>query len=193
MPDTELARRTLPDGHVAITTYDPCPDNPRRTNDHLGIVDIFVHRYDVGDEHDFASLGEFQDYQDSLPARHPDKALYQTAVHCYDHGGYTLSLRPTTPQGGTVGVCFTTRERIRAHGLRPIADSDKIRNILESEMRVLDTYVRGETYRAAVYAVCPCCQQTTGTPVLCYGGIQAADPEAALAYLDADFPAPATA
>ena len=193
MPEPELARRILPDGHIAIAGYDPCADNPRRCNDNLGIVDIFVERYNVGDDHDFASRNEFEDYQDSLPARHPDKALYQTDVHCYDHGGYTLSLHPTTPPGGTVGVCFTTRERIRAHGLRPFADADKIRQILESEIRELDTYAKGEIYRASVYAACPCCHQTAGKPVISYGNIHADDPEAALLYLDVDFPAPAAA
>lgn len=121
MPDIELARRTMPDGHIAIVSYDPHPDNPRRCNYNLGIVHIFVPRYNIGDDHTFQSRADFDDYQDSLAARHTDKALHQMPVHCYDHGGYTLSLRPTTPRGGIVGVCFTTVERIRAHRLRPNA------------------------------------------------------------------------
>ena len=191
MPDAELARRTMPDGHIAIAYYDPNPDNPRRCNDNLGIVHIFVPRYNVGDDHNFDDRDEFDEHQNSLPARHPDKALYQTPVHCYDHGGYTLSLRPTTPRGGIVGVCFTTRERIRAHRLRPNADADKIQRILESEMQELDTYAKGEIYQATVYRSCPCCQQTVGDPVVCYGNISADSPESALEYLDAEFQAPA--
>ena len=191
MPDTELARRAMPDGHIAIASYDPCPDNPRRYNDNLGIVHIFVPRYNVGDEHAFLSRADFDDHQNDLPTRHPDKALYQTPIHCYDHGGYTLSLRPTVPGGGIVGVSFTTIQRIRAHRLRPNADADKIRRILDSEMQELDTYARGELYQAKVYQTCPCCHQTAGNPVICYGNISAASPESALEYLVSDFPADA--
>ena len=191
MPDIELGRRMLPDGHIAIASYDPHPDNPRRYNDNLGIVNIFVPRYNIGDDHTFQSRADFDDHQDSLSARHPDKALHLIRIHCYDHGSYTLSLRPTTPRGGIIGVCFTTIERIRSHRLRPNADADRIRRILESEMRELDTYARGEIYQAKVYRSCACCQQTVGDPAFCYGNIHADDPEAALEYLDADFPAAA--
>ena len=52
-------------------------------------------------------------------------------VHCYDHGGYTLSLRQTTQTGGIIGVCFT------AHGLSP--DTEEIPRIKKSEMREPDT------------------------------------------------------
>ena len=191
MPDIELARRTMPDGSIAAICYDPNPDNPRRSSDNLGIIHIFVPRYNVGDEHAFESRADFDDHQESLPARHPDKAHYQMPVHCYYHGGYTLSLRPTTPTGGVVGICFTTRERIRQYRLRPNADADKIRHILESEMRELDTYARGEIYQAKVYRSCPCCHQTAGDPIACYGNIQADSPEDALQLLDAEFPATA--
>ena len=147
----------------------------------------------MGDEHGFETREDFEAHQESLPARHPGKARHQTDVHCYEHGGVTLSLRPTTPAGRIAGVCFTTGERLRAHGLRPNADAGRIRNLLEAEMRELDGYAKGEIYQAAVYAVCPCCGQTAGEPVLVCGSIQADGPEAALELLDADFPAPAGA
>ena len=191
MISDELTRRTLPDGHMAIAGYDPNPDHPRRTRDNLGIVHILGSHRSAGDEHGFETREDFEEHQTSLPERHPGKARRLTDVHCYEHGGITLSLRPTTPAGGVVGVCFTTGERLRAHGLRSNADAERINAILESEMRELDAYVKGEIYQAKVYAVCPCCGQPAGAPALVCGSIQADSPEAALETLDADFPAAA--
>ena len=197
MLNPELARGAMPDGHIAIVKYDESPANPRQANDNLGIAYIFDPRLNhLADEHNFSACAEFEGYQASLPMRHPDKMLeqYRYDIHCYEHGGITFSLWPTTPAGAIVGVMYTTRQSIRSYGLRINADADKIHHNLETEMRELDTYVKGEIYRATVYAPCPHCSQPYGEPAIAYGGITADHgPEQVLEYLAAEFPSPASA
>lgn len=192
MPHHELARGVMPDGHIAIVKYDECPTNPRQTNDNLGIAYIFDRRLNIADSHNFSGRAEFLAHQASLPARHPDKMLeqYRYPIHCYEHGGVTLSLRPTTPAGSIIGVTYTTRKRIRDFGLRPNADAHKIHANLEAEMHELDAYAKGEIYAAKVYPACPHCRQPHGEPAISYGGILAdRGAEQVLEYLAADFPA----
>lgn len=107
----------MPTG-IAIVKYYDCPSNPRQANDNLGVAYIFDRRIShVADPHDFSDRAAFEEHQASLPLRHKDKMLEQCRhnIYCYEHGGITLSLRPATPAGSSVGVMYTTRRRIRSY------------------------------------------------------------------------------
>ena len=135
------------------------PPNPREDWDNLGHMVCWHRRYDLGDKHNFDSPEDFQEYI-------KNNKCVVLPLFLYDHSGITMSTRSfSCPwDSGQVGYIYLTYKEIRKEMARPKnkngqlnpdlktikhitkKDIERAKALLESEVKVYDSYLRGEVF-----------------------------------------------
>jgi hypothetical protein len=140
-------------------------------------------------------MNNYHSVQELEEALREDGAEIILPVYMFDHSGIAIA---TTPFGcswdsGQIGVCYVTRENlIKEYGEECIAPEghdhcgllldeykDKATSVMESEIKELDKYVRGETYRFELHKEKKCgeCGQIEYEEIDSCSGFIGDDPE----------------
>jgi hypothetical protein len=123
--------------------FDPDPSNPREWGSPFTMA-CFHRNYRLGDEHDFDSPRELEEFV----AR---KDVISLPLYLYDHSGITMSTGPfgCSWDSGQVGHIYITAEQARKEfGWKHItkARRDQLYQYLESNVAVYDQYLTGDVY-----------------------------------------------
>jgi len=124
-------------GYEISIERDDCGESPREW-DTFGTMVCFHSRYRLGDEHEFSSPGEFEEYR-----REHD--LVVLPLYLYDHSGLTMN---TTGfrcpwDSGQVGWIYADRETVK----KEFGDDEEAaRKCLVSEVETFDQYLRGDVW-----------------------------------------------
>ncbi len=135
--------------------YASNPEDPREWDPVTRMV-CFHRRYNLGDSHDYNSddYAGWDEIEDQIFEDH--NPVWIKPLYLYDHSGITIS---TSPFGcrwdsGQIGWVFITKERYEeCFGKFEGTESefvDKCCQIIESEVKTYDDYIRGEVYRFEV-------------------------------------------
>jgi hypothetical protein len=135
---------TTTDGYQVSVRYDDSDYCDPRDWDNLGTMVCWHGRYNLGDEQPKISPSE---YLEDLP-----DGTITLPLYLYDHGGITMSTGPfSCPwDSGQVGFIYVTRETLAKEFPTDMPDDDKVREYLTGEVKIYDTYLRGEIYRYEV-------------------------------------------
>jgi hypothetical protein len=134
-------------GYKIVVTRDQYPESPRKW-DNLGRIVHWSKRYNLGEEQvRFETRAEHQEFEEQM-GEHP----VALPLYLYDHGTLSISTGSfhTAWDSGQVGYVYASREAILEWfpGWERITDKRKefVREILESEIKTFDMYIRGEVY-----------------------------------------------
>lgn len=140
----------LPNNRVLKVVQDESPDSPREW-DNLTKLILFGKYSHLGDKHNI-NANDFDGWDENKTAvmKEYDVAIIKP-LYMYSHSGQTISTSPfSCPwDSGQLGWVIVTKEDLRnnwclkriSKKYRQFAD-----NVLESEIDVLDMYVRGDVY-----------------------------------------------
>lgn len=114
-------------------------NNPRQ-NSNVGTIATWHRRYKIGDEQPKESSKEHH-------AKLPEGTI-MLPVYMYDHSGLAFN---TTGfhcpwDSGQLGVIYATPDKIKAEGWDPVADLEKIKDVLRAEVDEWGKWVNGEVY-----------------------------------------------
>lgn len=138
-----------------IIEQDVDAPNPRKEFDRVFTMVCFHKRYNLGDSHEFADLGDFETWDEYRNYLVKDcGAILVSPLYLYDHSGITISERPFSCSwdSGQVGFIFTTREKLIAEGLLPANGRLTKKRVEEferyraGEVAEYDAYLTGEVY-----------------------------------------------
>ena len=136
----------LKNGNTVELVPDQEPPNPRTEWDNVTKIWCFHRRYILGDKHglradQFSGFGEFEQYIRDTECPAIIKPLYM-----YDHSGLTISTSHfhCPWDSGQIGFVFVTQAAVREEGLNP----DTLDEMLESEVKTYDQYLRGDVWIA---------------------------------------------
>ena len=122
---------------------DESPETPRNF-DNLGTMACFHRKYELGDNHDFSTPDDLEEYMTK-------NEVIKLPLYLYDHSGITMKTTPFSCRwdSGQVGFIYTTKDKVREEfSVKRI--SQKIRKrvleILKSEVKIYDAYISGEVY-----------------------------------------------
>jgi len=132
---------------------DECPENPCSW-DNLGTMVCWHRRYNLGDQHDFRSPEDFQEWVKEIGR----KNFVILPLYLYDHSGITISTTPfSCPwDSGQVGWIYVTKTCLREEfGVKRITKNiiRRAEEILRAEVKTYDQYLRGEVYGFTAYEV----------------------------------------
>jgi len=124
--------------------YDSDPINPRAEWDNFGAMVCFHSRYNLGDNHDFSSPEDFEEFA-------KENKLIILPLYLYDHSGITISTGPfSCPwDSGQVGWFYVEEEKAKKEwGWKVLTKErrEKIVKYLEGEVEVYDQYLTGQVY-----------------------------------------------
>lgn len=130
-------------------------ENPRKESDPLGVMVCFHKRYDLEDEHGYRS-GDYSSWDEIAEAITRDhNVAIMLPLYLYDHSGITMSTGGVAHcdsagwDWGQVGFIFITREQVKhEYGWTRLTTERKakLREILESEVKTYDQWLRGDIY-----------------------------------------------
>jgi len=126
---------------------DQFSESPRDWDNIATIVE-WHKRLDIGDRK--VAAGVYDSEIDVLDAEVLDlEDVYYRPLYIYQHSGITVSTTPFSSMwdSGQVGWVYVEGAKARGLGF----DEEKVYEIIESEVRVLDDYVTGNIYTCAVY------------------------------------------
>ena len=120
------------------------PPNPREKRDNLGHMVCWHRRHNLGDKHNFDSPEDLQEYI-------KNNKCVVLPLFLYDHSGITMSTRSfSCPwDSGQVGYIYLTYKEIRKEMDKlnlTKKDIERAKALLESEVKVYDSYLRGEVF-----------------------------------------------
>ena len=125
------------------------PPNPRKQWSNLGELLCIHSRYSLGDEHDYRTPEDIQEYTNKT-------AAICLPLYLYDHGGMSISTRSFAGRAphadwdsGMVGYAIVTRAAIlKNYNCRRISRQvlGRAQMVLQAEIREYDLYLRGEIY-----------------------------------------------
>lgn len=121
------------------------PSLSPREWDNLGTMVCWHHRYSLGDEQ------PNDDNEDWFKENITDGCVY-LPLYLYDHSGITMKTTPFSClwDSGQVGWIFATLEKIKEQFIVDSLSADTVRNrvieILTSEVKVYDQYLRGQVW-----------------------------------------------
>ena len=158
---TEYKSIKLEDKELVIH-YDEYAESPREW-DNLGTMAIFHRRYDFGDKVDFAS-SDFNSWGEM--ENHIWKNLNAAVVlpiYMYDHIGITINTTGFSCQwdSGQVGFIYATKKNIKEwFNVKRVSEQlvRKVTEILEGEVKDMDTYLTGDVYGFELYKLNKCDQ-----------------------------------
>jgi hypothetical protein len=140
-------------GNYIIKIYqDESPYSPRE-DDNLGTMICFHRRYSLGDKHNF-SVEEAQDMTKG-------KDIISLPLYLYDHSGITMNTTgfSCSFDSGCVGFIYVTKEQVRKeYDVKRITKDilEKVKKVLEAEVKVYDQYLTGDVYGYQVCEVSKC-------------------------------------
>jgi hypothetical protein len=140
--EDEVDRIILSSGKTLVILTDRDPSSPREW-DNLGTMVCFHRRYNIGDKHNFS--------QDELWELVQREDVLSIPIYLMDHSGLSISTGPFGDpwDSGHLGYIFVEYSRIREQFLvsevTPEIAVQATKN-LESEVKVMDQYLRGEAY-----------------------------------------------
>lgn len=153
-------------GYVIQIVQDDCcgRDNPIQDDEAIEVVEWS--RYDFGTCDDFADPQDFEDFC-------KDNDVVRVPIYMYDHSGITLSTGPfgCPWDSGQVGWAYLTAEAIKEHGIPNPKEQ------LESAVKQLDNWVRGNVWGFRILRKCGCCGSTTEEVDSCWGFVGDPDDE----------------
>lgn len=136
---------------------DDYSESPREW-DNLGEMVCWHRRYRLGDKHEYQNPEEFK--------ASIKKGDIYLPIYMYDHSGITISTTPFNGDAwdsGQVGYIIARKDKIKEEFSNPKGRKNKIISILQREVKVYDTFLRGEIYGYSVVKTtrCSCCGQST--------------------------------
>ena len=134
--------------HINDTYMDP------RQDFNLGTMFCLHKKYNIGDKHnysgnDFSSWKEVKKF-----LKEEEEAIIILPLFAYDHGLFSLSTTPFNCNfdSGQVGYIYVTEEDVlKEYGLLTKKIKNKVKNLLEEEVKIYNFYLTGETYNVTVY------------------------------------------
>ena len=142
MPKTAYATYEK-DGKRLEIFYDEDPLDPLEDGDNLGIIAHVHRRYSFG-------KGSEQ-FHDSIKLQYKMKEIVADGgialpVYLYDHSGLRVSTKPFACHwdSGQIGYIYATKER--ALKFLDEFDADKVTDILQGEIEMLDLAYSGQVY-----------------------------------------------
>lgn len=150
----------LPSGNVLTISNDDHAASPREMGDMLGTMVCFHRRYELGDndKHSYKS-SDFEGWGELLKAIKRDhKPLAILPLYLLDHSGLSISTRDfgDTWDSGMVGFIFVQKkDKVNLWGKHRLTQK-KALDILESEVKEYDAYLRGHTYGYTLEKVVKC-------------------------------------
>lgn len=123
--------------HLIEIHYDEWDMSPRDW-DNYGTFVMFHRNYDFGDKHSFTSVQD-------LEAHINRDDVISLPVYMYDHSGVTIKTSPFSCSfdSGQIGYIFM--DAVEANKF------EKPLDILEDEIKTLDSFIRGEVYGYKVF------------------------------------------
>lgn len=140
MDTCTLAKTIQHKGYTIEIHYDQYGGESPRQWDNAGTMAIFHRRYDFGDKLEFSNTEDLDAYLASGDC-------YALPIYMYDHGGVTISTSPYSCgwDSGQVGYIYMSKEKARDEAyIDPL-------QILENEVKNMDSYLRGEVYGYQVF------------------------------------------
>lgn len=126
-------------GEVLEIHQDEDPVCPRRDSDNLGTMICFHRRYNLGDEHEFSSVEDFN----------PQNHALCLPLYLYDHSGITMSTEPFNCRwdSGQVGWIYVTEDQLKNEYSDCSEESiEKARAVLLAEVACYDQFLTGQVY-----------------------------------------------
>lgn len=125
------------------------PINPRVDFDNISVMAFFHNRYRLGDKVDFSSR-DFDSWEEMEKyIKKHNKNVVILPVYMYDHSGITISTSPFGDRwdSGRIGFVYVTKEMIEKYcGSVSRYWKKQAKEIIESEISVYDSYLRGDVY-----------------------------------------------
>jgi hypothetical protein len=123
--------------------YDEHPIDPREANDNFGTMICFHRHYKLGDSHSITP--------DRLNEIIQQPGVISKPLYLYDHGGLTMNTGGFTCRfdSGKVGYIYTTMLDIKNNFMIDEVTPEYIEKsmqLLESEVKEYDRYLRGDQY-----------------------------------------------
>jgi len=141
--DHSEAIDVIPYKDCTIYIYpDECPDDPR-TWDNLGTMACIHHRYNLGDKHTM-TVEEIIELM-----KQPD--VISLPLYLYEHSGITMNTTGfecpwDSGQVGFIYVFVHNAKCPRVKNERIAIYKERIKKILEDEVKIYDQYLTGEVY-----------------------------------------------
>jgi hypothetical protein len=142
-------------GNYIIKVYqDESPYSPRE-DDNLGTMICFHKRYNLGDKHNF-NFNDYSSWNEQRKEFQKQKPCVILPLYLYDHSGITMNTTGFSCgwDSGQVGWIFVTKEQVRKeYDVKYITQKirEKVKKVLEAEVKVYDQYLTGDVYG---YQVC---------------------------------------
>lgn len=142
------------EGKTAKIVHDEFPESPRSW-DNLGTMHCEHRRYNLGDEKQ-VSTDDCRSWDEvEAKLRRRADARVVLPLYLYDHSGLTISTSPFYDpwDSGQLGLIYASGEDIRrCFGVKRITARllDTVREALEAEVRIYDSYLRNEVYGLVV-------------------------------------------
>lgn len=139
---------TLTKGTKVLEIHsDEDAENPR-SFENTGTMVCFHKRYSLGDRHNLSS--------DEALRLSKKKGYTSLPLYLYDHSGLTISTTPfSCPwDSGLLGFIWVkNKDACSKHGWAKLTRTrrEEIIKTLEAEVRLYDTYLRGDTFRFDTY------------------------------------------
>lgn len=140
------------DGQIVFLRIeqDAYPTNPRIDFDgNLSHLICWHRRYNLGDEHEFASLNELN--EELVLQRRCGNEYFSTPLYLLDHSGLSISTQPFANKwdSGLVGVAYIFKKDLVANGIIS-KDEDvwrkKALEIINEELELYNQYLEGDVY-----------------------------------------------
>lgn len=134
--------------------------NPRNWSNST-IMYCFSKKYNLGDKHNYKEE-DFESWEDFKKQLMKDFDIIMIkAVYLYDHGGITIKTTPFSCRwdSSQVGYIFITKDSLKSsYGNVKLTD-EELNNLIESDIREYDNYIRGEVYGYSIIKTikCECC------------------------------------
>jgi hypothetical protein len=149
-----MKKITLTDNRTLIVTYDDCAESPREWDNLTKMLFFGKHKH-LGDKHNINA----DDYNGWNELEEAIKKEYDVVmikkVYAYIHSGMTISTQPfSCPwDSGVLGFVIITKADLRKEYNWKVLTQKRINevynrldNIMDGEVKVLDYYVSGDVY-----------------------------------------------
>jgi len=149
-----MKKINLTDDRTLIVTYDDCAESPREWDNLTKMLFFGKHKY-LGDKHNINA----DDYNGWNELEEAIKKEYDVVmikkVYAYIHSGMTISTQPfSCPwDSGVLGFVIITKADLRKEYNWKVLTQKRINevynrldNIMDGEVKVLDYYVSGDVY-----------------------------------------------
>jgi hypothetical protein len=139
---------------IVLDDFSGEENNPRNW-DNLGTMLCFHNRYDLGDKNPYKKWNDMDETLKDI--RETEGKCIALPLYLYDHSGLSMSTRDYKLNGdmvsqwdsGWVGIIYASYNKIRKeYSCKYVTKKvqDKVIELLKSEVKTYDSYLRGECY-----------------------------------------------